>query len=414
MQISLLTPRFSNNNKVQNAKISYNSTTVMPSKFSPLMADTVSFTGGKEKVVKVAQQEFKTAGTTILDILGIHYETVEMPRYERLANNFLNACNTNAEKLRAKGMPFSFDMEYNSQFPVKSSESYKSKIERSKSLKVYDPIRDTVYCSDPYDMRNLEAFLQEQFDSGYIVNPIDVPIEKMMKKGYIPTPEEIAAGVKTVRVPDIDIRLDAEQLDVESMPKGLRYFVSDKLPSGLEDIQIRFIRHCDKDKPNPVYHETLIMFGPESTRAKHQEHRDVYQWVRNFEELEVPLNESSMQTHSGKAKKYISLIKEMFRGKVSQKLYLNAKNKDYLDLHDEIQIEFDENSVKLFEGYFAGLRDRVSSVYSQLRKTTPSANLMKTRDLKRIQDIYEGLANTINYYNHKAGLPLVEIKKPTQ
>ena len=116
----------------------------------------------------------------------------------------MNACNTNAEKLKAKGMPFSFDMEYNSQFPVKSRKSYESKVERSKSFTVYDPIRDTVYCSDPYDLSNLEAFLQEQRASGYIVAPIDVPIEKMMKKGYIPTPEEIESGIKTVKVPDID------------------------------------------------------------------------------------------------------------------------------------------------------------------------------------------------------------------
>ena len=415
MNISLLTPKILNNNSVKDCEKSYNTAPVKYANLSPLNADTVSFTG-KDKVVKKAQQivkeEVQRKGATILDFLGVNYETVVMPRYERLANNFLNACNTNAEKLRAKGMPFSFDMEYNSQFPVKSRKSYESKIERSKSFVVMDPIRDTVYCSDPYDMRNLEAFLQEQFDSGYIVAPVEVPLEKMMKRGYIPTPEEIKSGVKTVSVPDIDIRLDNDALDMESIPKELRYFVSDKLPSGLEDIQIRFIRPCDVGKPNPVYHETLVMFGPNSTLAKHQEHRDVYQWLRRFEEIEAPLDESSIMTHAGKAKKYMSLIKEMFRGKVSQKLYLNAKNKDTLDLYDEVEIFFGENDIKLFEGYFNGLRDRVSSVYSSLRKETPTANFMKTRDMKRIQDIYEGLANTINFYNSKVGKPLVEIKKP--
>ena len=113
-----------------------------------------------KRTQQIVKEEVQRKGATILDFLGVNYETVVMPRYERLANNFLNACNTNAEKLRAKGMPFSFDMEYNSQFPVKSRKSYESKIERSKSFVVMDPIRDTVYCSDPYDMRNLEAFLQ--------------------------------------------------------------------------------------------------------------------------------------------------------------------------------------------------------------------------------------------------------------
>ena len=413
MNITLLTPKYTNYT-VQRRENSHNSTPVMHSKLSPLSADTVSFTGGKGKIVKAVQEEVQKTGSTILDFLGVHYETVEMPRYERLANNFLNAGFTSAETLRAKGYPFSFDMEYNSQFPVKSRKSYESKIERSKDFRVYDPIRDTVYCSDPYDMRNLEAFLKAQYDSGYIVSPIDVPIEKMMKRGYVPTPEEIKSGVKVVKVPDIDIRLDNEALDMDSIPENLKYFVSDKLPSGLEDIQIRFIRPCDLGKPSPVYHETLIMFGPHSTLAKHQEHRDVYQWVRKFSELEVPLEEHTLKTHSGKAKHYISMIKEMFRGKVSQKLFFNAKNKDYAGLEDESVIGFQEQDIKLFEGYFSGLRDRINSVYSQLRKSTPYANLMKARDLRRIQEIYEGLGNTINYYNSKVGLPLVEIKTPAK
>ena len=413
MNINLLTPKFANNT-IQRRENSYNSNPAKYSNLAPLQSDTVSFTGGKGKIVKAVQEEVQKTGATILDFLGVHYETVEMPRYERLANNFLNAGYTSAETLRAKGYPFSFDMEYNSQFPVKSRKSYESKIERSKDFRVYDPIRDTVYCSDPYDMSNLEAFLKAQYDSGYIVNPIDVPIEKMMKRGYVPTPEEIQTGVKVVKVPDIDIRLDNEALDMDSIPENLKYFVSDKLPSGLEDIQIRFIRPCDLGKPNPVYHETLIMFGPNSTLAKHQEHRDVYQWVRKFSELEVPLEENTLRTHAGKAKHYISMIKEMFRGKVSQKLFLNAKNKDYAGLEDELIIGFQEQDIKLFEGYFNGLRDRINSVYSQLRKSTPYANLMKVRDQRRIQEIYEGLGNTINYYNSKVGLPLVEIKTPAK
>lgn len=425
MNINFLTPKISNINTVPKVENSHNSTPVMQSKLSPLTADTVSFTGVKDKATKAAsngvkrvigpvQEEIQKRGATLLDFLGVHYETVEMPRYERLANNFLNACNTNAEKLRAKGLPFSFDMGYNSQFPVKSRKSFESKVERSKSFTVYDPIRDTVYCSDPYDLSNLEEFLREQRASGYIVAPIDVPIEKMMKKGYIPTPEEIELGIKTVKVPDIDIRLDNSLLDMDSLPENLKYFVSDKLPSGLEDVQIRFIRPCDLDKQNPVYHETLIMFGPNSTLAKHQEHRDVYQWVRKFEELEVPLEETSLRTHAGKAKHYISMIKDMFRGKVSQKLFINAKNKDYAGIEDEVIIGFQEQDIKLFEGYFNGLRDRINSVYAQLRKSTPYANFMKTRDQKRIQEIYEALGNTINYYNSKVGLPLVEIKKPAK
>ncbi len=410
MHISLLTPKIFNSRVSQRREDSYSSNTVVQSNLSSLATDTVSFSGTVDKVTQKLVQEVKRSGNTILDHLGAHYEMVETPRLERLANNYLNASYTASEKLKSRG--FSYDMEYNMQQPVKSRSSYESKIERSKSFKVYDTIRDTTYCIDPYDMGNINALLTEMFDSGYILAKVDMPLEKLMKRGYVPTPEELKSGVTHISVPDIDFRLDTETLDLESMPENLRYFVSGKLPSGLEDIQMRFIRPCDIGKPNPVYHEKLIMFGPHSTAAKHIEHRDVYQWVRKFDEIEAPLDETSIMTHAGKAKKYMSLIKEMFRGKVSQKLFLNAKNKDTLEMFDSIEIFFGENDIKLFEGYFSGLRDRVASVYSALRKETPTANFMKARDMKRIQEVYEGLANTINYYNSKAGMPLVEIKKP--
>lgn len=407
MNISLLVPKFAYNQNNRNDKVAPLNRVHCSANnnLSQLRSDTVSFTGVETKFVK-AIGEVKNSGSTILERLGAHYETVETPRLVRIANTYISTLFTACERLKSRG--FSFDLDYNSQHPVKSAKSYQSKIERQKSLKVHDVIRGTVYCKDPYDIANIDAFISEMYNSGYVLSKIDEPLDKMMKKGYIPTPEELQSGVKTISVPDIDFRLDMTAEDIERMPQNLRYFVSGRLPSGLEDVQMRFIRTCDIKKRNPVYHELLVMFGEHSTAAKHAEHRDVFSHLRRFKELELPLEDTSIQTHAGKAKKYISLINDMFRGKVSQKLFLNAKNKDYMDLFDEVKIEFDEDSIRLFEGYFNGLRARISSEYAALRKETPTANRMKARDMARIQEIYQGLKDTINFYNHRAGLPLAE------
>ena len=405
MNITLLTPKFNNFNLTHRRENSHNSTPVMHSKLSPLSADTVSFTGGKRKIVKAVQHEVKSSGATLLDFIGARYEEQEVPRFERISELYHNTLLAAAKKLTKYG--FDYDEAYNSQCPVKSTSSYISKMKRSKSFQVLDPIRGTLYCKDPYNLDNLLALLKEMKEAGYIPYKTDVPLAKLLKRGYIPTVEDLQNPAQTVKVTDLDLRLNNKQLDVENMPAALRPFVSGPLKSGLEDIQLRFIRTCDINSQNPVYHELLIMFGPQSTLAKHQEHHDVYQWVRLFDEIEVPLEETSLQTHSGKALTYMDRISEMFRGKVSQKLFINAKNKDCLGINEESIIGFTEEDLKLFRGYFSGLNDRMRSVYRSMGRSRAIIE-MKERDMSRIATVREGLKETINYYNAKAGLPLFE------
>ncbi|MBO5385497.1 hypothetical protein J6A64_04200 [bacterium] len=404
MNITLLTPKFTNYT-VQKRENLHNSTPVMHSKLSPLSADTVSFTGGVDKVSKAAKKQVQKSTVTLLDFIGARYEELDVPRFERISEQYHNTLSAVCNRLSHLG--FSYDEAYNSQCPVKSVDSYLSKMKRSKSFTVLDPIRGTVYNKDLYSLDNLTAFLNEMREAGYVPYKTDVPLVKLMKRGYIPTVEDLQSSAKTVKVTDLDFRLNNEQLDVENMPEQLKPFVSGPLKSGLEDIQLRFIRTCDIDVPNPVYHEFLLMFGPHSTIAKHQEHRDVYQWVRLFDEIEVPLEQTGLQTHSGKALTYMDRIREMFRGKVSQKLFLNAKNKDCLGISEESKIAFTDEDLKLFKGYFSGLNDRIRSVYRTLGRSKAVLE-MKERDMERVATIRAGLKDTINLYNAKAGLPLLE------
>ena len=84
-----------------------------------------------------------------------------------------------------------------------------------------------------------------------------MPLVKLLKRGYIPTVEELQDSSKLVKVADLDFRLNNGQLDVDNMPESLRHFVSKPLKSGLEDIQLRFIRTSDINVPNPVTFTSL-------------------------------------------------------------------------------------------------------------------------------------------------------------
>lgn len=94
------------------------------------------------------------------------------------------------------------------------------------------------------------------------------------------------------------------------------------------------------------------MFGPNYSKAKHAESSFIYTPLRELDELHVDLSNKTIGSHSQKASRYIDLIKQMFRGKVSEKLFLNAKNKDLYDLSDSIPISFSETDVNMFENYF--------------------------------------------------------------
>ena len=101
----------------------------------------------------------------------------------------------------------------------------------------------------------------------------------------------------------------------------------------------------------------------------------------------------------------------MFRGKVSEKLYLNAKNKDLYDITEEVPISFSETDVSMFENYFFGLRDRITSVYSEAKKgatISDSAKKQLTKDLRHdrslLTKIHDSLRETIEYFNYQHDL----------
>lgn len=353
----------------------------------PLARDSVSFTG------------IPSAGAKVSDFLEAQV-AADTPRLMRIATTFLDVLESVASKLKDKG--FSMDRAYCERSPVKRPDSYASKVVRSGSFKVADPVRATLYCDQPYDLHNLVALLDEMKKRGYVLEKVETPVLDLVKRGYVPTEKEAKNLAKATRkIPDLDIRLEDVSDQVAVLPEELRYCIGKPQKSGYEDIQMRFVRDFDTGK-TPVSHELLVVFGPEYSKAKHFESSRVYGNLREFDELHANLSDKTIGSHAQKAARYIDLIQQMFRGKISEKLFINAKNKDLYHITDEVPITFSENDKKVFEAYFAGLKDRINSIYSETRKANKGnkevlsqLNKDARSDRARIDKLHNNLKETI-------------------
>lgn len=388
MNILSITPALSRANHLNSINSPVQNKNVTVPKLNNLSKDTVSFSG------------IGGASSKVSDFLEAQV-AADTPRLRRLAITYLDILESVAFRLKDKG--FSFDRAYCELNPVKSPKSYSSKIVRSGKFKVPDTIRATLYCNNPYDLDSLNSLLTEMKKRGYVLGTEKMTIKDLMKRGYIPTEEEAKKLDLEKTVPDLDIRLDDVADQVTKLPEELKYSIGKPQKSGYEDIQMRFVRDFDSRK-NPVSHELLIVFGPNYSKAKHAESSFIYTPLRELDELHVDLSNKTIGSHSQKASRYIYLIKQMFRGKVSEKLFLNAKNKDLYDLSDSIPISFSETDVNMFENYFSGLNDRVSSVYKEARKApkiTDSEKKQLAKDLRSdktlLNKVHDNLKKAISH-----------------
>lgn len=357
----------------------------------PLAKDSVSFTG------------IPGAGAKVSDFLEAQV-AADTPRLRRIATTFLDVLESVASKLKENG--FSMDRAYCEKNPVKKPDSYASKVVRSGSFKVPDAVRATLYCDQPYNLNNLVALLGEMEKRGYVLEEVDTPVLDLIKRGYVPTEKETKNLTKaSKKVPDLDIRLEDVSDQVTILPERLRYSIGKPQKSGYEDIQMRFVRDFDTSR-QPVSHELIVVFGPEYSKAKHFESSRVYGNLREFDELHADLSDKTMGSHAQKATRYIDLIQQMFRGKISEKLFINAKNKDLYQISDEVPITFSENDKKVFESYFAGLKDRINSVYSETRKANKGKKELLSQinkdaraDRTLLEKLYKNLKETIAVFD---------------
>ena len=400
MNITSISPNFQTYKSVQYNKAN-NKPFIQPKYTNTLTKDTVSFTANPVHTSNMVTQR-------ISDFVAQKMSD-DMGRLERLATNYLDMLEVIALRLKDDGV--TFDRAYCELHPVKSPESYTSKIIRSGSFKVPDVIRATLYVKNPYDLSLLnEKLLPEMQKRGYILAQADIRHEELMKRGYLTPPGGNPKTAMVYRLPDLDIRLENAGENIQMLPPELRYSISKPQLSGYEDIQMRLVRQQDKKK-NPVQHELIILFGPNYAHAKQLEYDRVYKFLREFHELHIKFSDEILGSHSQKASRYIGLIQQMFRGKVSEKLFLNAKNRDLYDLTDEVPINFSETDKKMFESYFAGLKDRLNSCYKEEEKRAKISDSAykqlksdQRHDKTLIKKIQDNLRETIEYFNHQSGL----------
>ena len=392
MNILPITPYLQNNFSAQRKELNNSVTVIQPKYYNTLQKDTVSFSG------KIPNK--------IADFVEVGLSK-EQKRFERIATTYLDVLESVAAKLEDYGV--SFDREYCELNPVKSPQSYTSKIIRSGSFNVPDTIRATLYMKDPYDLSILnDKLLPEMEKRGYVLSHIEVNPEELRKKGYSLSAKEAAKPY--IKIPDLDIRLEDAAEQADKLAPELKFAIGKPQKSGYEDIQMRFVREYDT-KRSPVQHELIILFGQNYAMAKHIESEKIYNQLRQLDELHISFDEMKDNPHALKAKRYIDLLKQMFRGKVSEKLFLNAKNKDLYDMSEEVSITFSDTDKQVFESYFAELLDRLNSYYKELRKSaqvSPSATKQLNSDAKQdravIQTVQAKLKDAIEYFNRQHDL----------
>lgn len=385
MNIHAITPNIQNNNK-SNIPTINNNQIIKPRYINTLNRDTVSFGNAAAKI-----SDFLTDSVS-----------KNINRMERIATIYLDVLESVASRLKEFGV--SFDRAYCEKNAVKSPQSYTSKVVRSQSLNVPDRIRATLYINNPYDLSILnDKLLPEMQKRGYVLADTQMSIKDLMKRGYTPTAEELTNTAIKKSIPDIDIRLDDVTDQKFKLAPELQYSIGRPQKSGYEDIQIRFVREFDKKK-SPIQHELIILFGPEYANAKHIESQKVYSLLRKFGELNMKFEDKTIGSNSLSASRYIELIQQMFRNKVSEKLFQNAKNKDLYNIREEVPIVFNEEDIKLLDNYFSVLRKRLGKCYTEIKpKKQQQKDLLEAnhkQDSRLILEIQKGLNKTIDYFNN--------------
>ncbi|MDR1168144.1 MAG: hypothetical protein LBK53_04540 [Heliobacteriaceae bacterium] len=325
----------------------------------------------KSAPLKQDSVSFGHAGTRMIHFVE-HAHDKKIPLYKILSEGFQDTLEVIANQLEKYG--FSFDRQYNSKCPVKSSTSFVNKIHRSGAIEGNDNIRATLYLKDLY---NLELLYEKLWPA-------------MQKRGF-----KLAADTKVpARIaPDLDIRLQFD--DMKAIQGGdIKGYISGPQKSGYEDIQMRFVKTNDEN----TKYELIMLFGPNYAEAKHLESSKVYRHLRNFSTLNIPTNNNT-DINLKKIKRYIEMINKKFSSGISEKLYANAKNRDYYCIPDQDKIFFTKNDITLIDNSFFELNSHLNKYYKNLSADSNTVKSMKKHDKDIIKDIQTNMQETIKYFN---------------
>ncbi len=330
MNISLITPKFYS--APQNSRNSHYSNTVMPSKLTPLKADTVSFSANPMYRMEEA--------------LRLSYDQ-KLPLYRSMGVKLMDTLKVIADKYASRGV--SFDEEYCSPAIVKSTDSFVEKIIRSgESL---DRVRTTLFVDNPYDFKLIRDILDDLELRNYAVKPIHGKVNG-----------------KKVSIPDFDIRLGGvTQEDTAVLGTALQKCIGKPQKSGYEDIQMRLVdtNLTRKDAP-PL--ELIMLYGKNYAEAKHNESyysygiRRIMSNLLHVAKVEAPKN----NTPAYRIQNNIDIISGILENNIARPLFYNAKNKDYF--HDEalaMPVELTKGNCDVLTGLLNGISQKIPMHYRQ-------------------------------------------------
>ncbi len=349
-----------------------------------------------------------SAGNRIVDVFEAQIDALQ-GEIKVYAEKYLKTLEKITKGLKDQG--FEFDIKYCEENSTKSTKSWVSKVMRSGKFKVQDPVRATVYCSNLYDLSMLNDFLIPAMKKeNYVLATVETPIKKLIKKGYIPTEAEmkmLSEGKNIEKVvPDLDIRLHGVSDQIAKLDPEYKYAISHAQKSGYEDIQMRFL-YTGNNKAPDIPYELIVISGKEMAKAKHIEYNEVYNYLRHFEQLNLTkiIKAKPENPVVQKAARYIDLIMQLFQGKISKKLYLNAKNKDIYGIMEEVDISFNPTDITLFKSYFEGLNNCMKKICAQsLKDAATKAEKAEIRsvfqsDRDEVLDMFKQLNNTVIKYS---------------
>lgn len=363
MNIQLFNPIFYNNDSFRVKRQN-----IQQHNLSPLAMDTVSFTG-KEAAIKKTSNKLSYA-------FSISYDA-SVVAAKKIAKRFMDTISAVANEV--EGLEFYREL-YEGKV-IKGKDSFLSKLIRSGSAPL-DQIRTTVFIRDLYDMSILNKFLKKMSDRDYEV--MMIPAKR--------------SGKKVLEwKPDLDIRLkDVPEKEVKKLPEKYRECVSKRLPSGLSDIQIRFVDKLYRNK-KPL--EVIIMFGKESGKAKIIEEDDVYKYLRRLkDELHVSkVTDYDSKSPIKRIKDNTSIISDILHTSISRPMYANAAAMDTENSNLGLTVGLTTEQGKILSGLIEGIRDKIGKYYQgEIKKVkSPDYDVELQKAIKSTMDYKERDDKTI-------------------
>lgn len=316
------------------------------------------------------------------------------------AEHFLN----DVEKITDILNPYevSFDREYCEPNVIKSGGTAAKKVLRSKTFRIPDWLRATQYSKNIYDMDILFNHILPAYKNlGYTVAEVEMPLEDAMKRGYTPSKEDIENGY--VKLPDIDIRLDEEEIEnIQAIPKRYKYSLGKPQESGYEDIQIRFVKKKGGHSKQSLLHELIILTGPEYARVKHEESEKIYSYIRQFKELNI-LNSEDKNTVK-LIRDRIKVVKETFSDEITKKLYGNAMSLDMTGEKSGRSISINKKDEKDLTANYNIIDKITIKYYKDLLNNTQNPQekacieTQKNADMQKLGEIRRGLTKSLEFY----------------